>query len=131
MVKRPLDTHYNAIPIRIEGTQFRECATCGESLLSPQEANEISRKAKVLARKRLGLLEPEAIVAIRRRLGLGQQEIEQLFGLGEKVVTRWERGIVLQTQTADILLRLLADNPKILEPLKQVAEEKSKAKMAP
>ena len=66
------------------------------------------------------MLPPEAIVGIRKRCKLSQKEMEQLFGLGEKVVIRWEKGRVLQSKTADVLLRLMDRNPDIVEELRKV-----------
>ena len=41
-----------------------------------------------------------------------------LLGLGEKVVTRWERGKVLQTKAADVVLRLMDVFPSVVEYLR-------------
>ena len=46
-------------------------------------------------------------MGIRKRCNLTQEEMERLFGLGKKVVIRWEKGRVLQSKTADVILRLL------------------------
>jgi DNA-binding transcriptional regulator YiaG len=59
-------------------------------------------------------------VGIRKRYNLSQAELENLFGLGEKVVIRWEKGRVLQSKTADVLLRLMDQNPGIVEDLRKI-----------
>jgi HTH-type transcriptional regulator/antitoxin MqsA len=97
-----------------------ECERCGESVFTPEQAREVSRKVKSLAREHLGLLPPETIVGIRKRCNLSQKELERLFGLGEKVVVRWERGRVLQSKTADVLLRLMDKNPSIVDEMRVV-----------
>jgi putative zinc finger/helix-turn-helix YgiT family protein len=79
------------------------------------------------ARAEAGLLTPEEIVAIRQKLGLSQSELERLFGLGSKVVTRWETGRVVQGKTADVALRLLALDPANLRRLRLRRDEVSRA----
>ena len=56
---------------------------------------------------------------IRKNLGLSQTELEELFGLGDKVVTRWENGRVIQGRTADVALRLLEMVPDLLPRLRR------------
>jgi HTH-type transcriptional regulator/antitoxin MqsA len=118
VVDRPFTAQYAGVPITLDKVGMRECLSCGESLLSPLEASNISKAIKAIARSRHALLEPQQIVAIRRKHGLSQKELEHLFGLGEKVVTRWERGIVLQSRTADLLLRLMDNMPAVVGQLR-------------
>ncbi len=120
LVHRPFDSLYNQIPIRLDSVEMYECERCGESVFTPEQAQEVSRRVKSLARERLGLLPPEAIVGIRKRCNLSQKEMEHLFGLGEKVVIRWEKGRVLQSKTADVLLRLMDQNPDIVDEMRKI-----------
>lgn len=119
-VSRPFDTKYSQVPIHLESVDMYECERCGESTLTPEQAKEVSQKVKTLARERLNLLAPDAIVRIRRRYDLSQEDLERLFGLGEKVVTRWERNKVLQGKPADVLLRLMDRNPNIVAEIRQM-----------
>lgn len=120
LVARPFDSVYNQMPIRLEAVEMYECDRCGESVFTPEQAREVDRQVKLAARQRLNLLHPEAIVGIRKRCNLTQEEMEQLFGLGQKVVIRWEKGRVMQSKTADVLLRLLDRNPAIIDELRQI-----------
>jgi HTH-type transcriptional regulator / antitoxin MqsA len=79
------------------------------------------------ARVKAGLLTPEEIVAIRKKLGLSQSELERLFGLGSKVVTRWETGRVVQSRAADVALRLLALDPENLKRIQLRRDEVDRA----
>ena len=97
-----------------------DCEYCRESAFTPEQAKEVSRQVKSRAREYLNLLPPEAIVGIRKRCNLSQEELESLFGLGKKVVVRWERGRVLQSKTADVLLRLIDQNPAIVEDMRKI-----------
>ena len=120
LVKRPFDSIYNQIPIRLESVEMYECDRCRESVFTPEQAKAVSDRVKARAREHLGLLPPEAIIGIRKRCNLSQRELETLFGLGEKVVIRWEKGRVLQSRTADVLLRLMDQNPAIVEDLRKI-----------
>jgi len=120
LTQRPYEGLYNQIPIRLESVEMYDCTACGEAVFTPEQAAEVSRRVKAAARERLNLLSPESIVDIRKRCNLSQEELERLFGLGQKVVVRWEKGRVLQSKTADVLLRLLDRNPAIIEEMRQI-----------
>ena len=120
LVKRPFDSLYNQMPIHLDSVEMYECERCGESTLTPGQAKAISKQVKSLARERLNLLPPEKIIDIRKRCHISQKELEGLFGLGEKVVIRWEKGRVLQSKTADVLLRLMDQNPNIVDELRKI-----------
>lgn len=120
-VNRRFEAKYNQTPVVIQNTEMWQCHACGERFLTPDQSRTLSREVKNHMRQRFGLLQPEEIVQIRHRLGITQAELEELFGLGEKVVTRWETGRVVQAKTADIALRLLALEPKLLVALRDNA----------
>ena len=57
--------------------------------------------------RQLGLLTPEEIRSGRVRLGLKQQELQELLGLGGNSLSRWENGRVYQSRAMDTLLRIV------------------------
>jgi putative zinc finger/helix-turn-helix YgiT family protein len=118
-VRRDYEATYNGTPVRVPNTVMCECGACGERFFTPEQSRELSRQMKNRVRKQFGLLSPEEIAQIRHGLALSQEGLEQLFGLGPKVVTRWETGRVVQAKTADIALRLLAIEPRCLERLRR------------
>lgn len=59
--------------------------------------------------RQLGLLTPSQIRAGRERLGLTQQELQELLRLGGNSLSRWESGAVYQSRSMDTLLRLVFD----------------------
>ena len=120
MVRRQFDSMYNHTPISLDSVEMYQCQHCGENFFTPEQAREASLKVKSAAREQVGLLHPEAIVSIRKRCNLSQEELERLFGLGTKVVVRWERGKVLQSKTADVLLRLMDHNPAIVDEIRKI-----------
>ena len=52
----------------------------------------------------------EEIRGVREHYGLSQAGLERMLGLGAKTVVRWERGTVRQSQAADLLLRIVAED---------------------
>jgi putative zinc finger/helix-turn-helix YgiT family protein len=128
-VRREFSARYNQMPISIADAEMYECASCGERFFTPDQAKAVSVAVKRQARVTAGLLTPEEIVAIRQKLGLSQNELERLFGLGSKVVTRWETGRVVQSKAADVALRLLALDPENLKRLRLRRDEVSRAEL--
>lgn len=108
------------------------CSGCHEEFFSSEQARAASIGVRNAVRESSGLLAPERIVAIRKRLGLTQKQLEQLFDQGPKVVTRWESRRVLQNKNADTILRMLDRNPKLLLLVKEIetARERSQRKHA-
>lgn len=88
------------------------CVDCGEYFVSPNEMDEVQIRASELIRKEEGLLFPERIARIRKKLGLSQSQFERLLGVGPKTVVRWERGTVFQNSATDNLLRVLDSVPE-------------------
>ena len=118
---------YNHRPIPVPDVEMCECASCGKRFFTPDQVKVVLLAVKRRARVKAGLLAPEEIVAIRKKLGLSQSELERLFGLGAKVVTRWETGRVVQSKMADVALRLLALDPGNLKRLQLRRDEVSRA----
>lgn len=106
-------------------SEFFRCQECKEAFFSPAQAAAHNRAVKNEVRKKYGLLPPEKIVEIRSKLGLTQEELEELLGTGPKVVVRWESGKVIQGGGQDNLLRLLDRDPALLESLRQIQRVRS------
>ena len=116
LVREPRETSMGTRRVVIADEFFR-CPECGETFYAGGMADETSRRAAAAIRREDGLLEPDALRAIRAQYGLSQAGLETLIGAGEKTVVRWERGTVAQNATADTLLRVLRDNPKVVKKL--------------
>lgn len=67
--------------------------------------------------RHLGVLSPEQIRAIRKCHGMTQAEFAGVTGFGLASVKRWETGALIQNQSADRLLRLIAGDPGIMPKL--------------
>jgi len=128
-VRKKFSAAYNQTPISIPKAEMYECAACGERFFTAEQAKAVSVAVKRQVRAEAGLLTPEEIVAIRQKLSLSQNDLEQLFGLGSKVVTRWETGRVVQSKAADVALRLLALDPANLKRLRLRRDEATHAEL--
>lgn len=78
---------------------------------------------KVKARH-MGLLTPEQIKALRRRLGLTQPQISELLQIGEKTWTRWETGRDRPSRSINVLLFALNDGKLDVAYLRSVARRR-------
>ncbi len=117
-IRKKFEARYNQVPFVIDNTEMYRCESCGEEFFTAEQSRELSRQIKSRVREEAGLLSPERIVEIRKDAGLSQTDLEELFGLGEKVVTRWENGRVIQGRTADVALRFLEMEPSLLAGLR-------------
>ncbi len=131
-VNRPYRTKYDGGVVSLPSVEMFRCSECHEEFFSPEQARTASIQVKNAVRESSGLLAPERIVAIRKKLGLTQRQLEQLFDQGPKVVTRWESGRVLQNKNADTILRMLDRNPKLLLLVREIetARERSQRRHA-
>ncbi len=80
-----------------------QCSKCGDAYTG--EAGEIARHAAVC--DYLGRLRPVDIKSIRESYNLSQDNFADVSGFGVASVKRWESGNQIQSESADVLLRLL------------------------
>ena len=107
-------------------TELFRCDSCKEGFVTPKQMQLHVRAVKNEVRKKYGLLAPERIAAIRKKLGLTQSELEGVLDAGSKVVVRWESGKVIQSGGHDNMLRLLDQDPSILKSLRRIQELRSR-----
>jgi putative zinc finger/helix-turn-helix YgiT family protein len=101
-------------------SEFFRCEDCKEEFFNPTQMKSHNRAVKNEIRKKYGLLSPERIAAIRAKLELSQPDLEELLGVGSKVVVRWESGKVIQGSGQDNILRLLEQDPSMLKTLREI-----------
>jgi putative zinc finger/helix-turn-helix YgiT family protein len=77
----------------------------GEEVLT-QESLDLIEKTQA---RHMGLMSPEEIKELRRRLDLTQQEISELLQIGQKTYTRWENGRSRPARSMNLLLCALRD----------------------
>jgi HTH-type transcriptional regulator / antitoxin MqsA len=91
-IRRKFEARYKQTPEVIENAEMYRCESCGEEFFTAEQSRELSRQIKSRVRDEAGWLPPERMVEIRKNLGHSETELEELFGRGKKVVTRWENG---------------------------------------
>lgn len=109
--EREFPVHGTTVTVREE---VQLCAVCGEEEYSYAQALAAERRAAEIYREQNGFLHPDEIVAMRRRWGVTQTQLETALGLGRKTVARWEGARVLQTRALDNLLRTIDRFPAVL-----------------
>lgn len=86
------------------------------------EATAILDKVKA---RHMGLLLPEQIKALRKKLGLTQPQISELMQIGEKTWTRWETGRERPSRVINVLLFALLDGKLDAGYLQSVARRRN------
>jgi putative zinc finger/helix-turn-helix YgiT family protein len=117
---------YNGETVEVPSVEVFHCNDCGEEFLTPEQTRAMCVAVKNEVRKKLGLLSPERITAIREKAGLTQVQLEERLGLGPKVIVRWESGKVVQGKAADTVLRLLDREPELVKDLQEIERQRSK-----
>lgn len=102
------------------------CENCGLSF-SDDAAEEQRHDAVCNA---LGVLTPREVRAIREAGGLSQAEFASLSGIGKASLGRWERGALVQNESNDNLLRLLA-HPENVRRLRDIRKPKNDSNVIP
>ena len=85
------------------------CTACHERFMG--EAAEVARHVATCVA--LNRLTPADILALRERLGLSRKAFAKLSGVGEASLARWETGELIQSESNDNLLRLLARDENV------------------
>lgn len=112
-IERVRDFPIHGTTVLVREELFR-CRECGEEEYSLEQAVAAERRAGEIYREQNGFLQPDEIVALRRRWGITQAQLENALGVGRKTVARWEAGRVLQSRALDNLLRAIDRHPPVL-----------------
>ena len=97
------------LPVEVE---YAVCQHCGEEMILPEQIKRNDCRTRDAWRKADGLLTGEEIAAMRKKLGITQQEAAERFGGGANAFSKYERGEVIQSQAMDNLMRLaMEDEP--------------------
>lgn len=75
------------------------------------------RAITIMKARDAGLLTPEQIRRVRKKLGLSQRDAGRIIGGGPNAFQKYEAGDVLISKAADSALRLLANDPARLAEL--------------
>jgi len=94
------------------------CDQCDESIHTGKDMKVSDQMLNRLKARVEGLLEPEEIRRIRKKLHLTQQAAGLLIGGGPRAFQKYENGDLLPSRAISSALILLAHNPKALGVLK-------------
>jgi HTH-type transcriptional regulator/antitoxin MqsA len=97
------------------------CTNCNEAVFVGKDLAAADRALHRLKAQADGLLLPEEIRQIRKKLRLTQSEASTILGGGPNAFHRYERGIGLPSQAVSNLLRVLAVDSKGLDVLRAQA----------
>jgi len=98
------------------------CYASGESSHTGQDMKVSDRMLNRLKARTEGLLEPEAIRRIRKKLGLTQAAADEIIGGGPRAFQKYETGELLPSRAISSALALLDHDPSALAVLKRRAE---------
>ncbi len=94
------------------------CEQSEESIHTGEDMKVSDRMLNRLKARSEGLLEPEEIRSIRKRLHLSQEAAGLMIGGGPRAFQKYESGDLLPSRAASSALALLAHDPKALSVLK-------------
>ncbi len=114
---RPMTLAYKGESIVIDMPGWY-CDSSDESIHTGRDAAVSDRALNRLKARREGLLEPEEIRRIRKKLGLSQNAAGQVIGGGPRAFQKYESGDLLPSRAVSSALRLLDRDPQALNVLK-------------
>lgn len=107
--------HYRKVVLK--DITVERCTHCKEVIL-PKESLERVESEKHEIR---GILTPEELKKLRKKLGLSQTKMSELLGVGKKSYLRWENGSYQQNVSMDRYIRLLEVHPDNIAFLKNLS----------
>lgn len=94
------------------------CDASQESIHTSEDMKVSDRELTKLRAQVEGLLKPDEIRRVRKKLKLSQREAGRLIGGGPNAFQKYESGEVLTSRAVSNLLRILARHPEELGSLK-------------
>jgi HTH-type transcriptional regulator/antitoxin MqsA len=98
------------------------CGTSDESIHTGADMKLSDRMLNRLKARAEGLLEPEEVRRIRKKLGLTQGDAGQIIGGGPRAFQKYETGDLLPSRAISSALVLLDHDPSALAVLKRRPE---------
>jgi HTH-type transcriptional regulator/antitoxin MqsA len=114
---RPMTLSYKGESITFDMPGWY-CDQSEESIHTGEDMKVSDRMLNRLKARSEGLLEPEEIRSIRKRLHLSQEAAGLMIGGGPRAFQKYESGDLLPSRAASSALALLAHDPKALSVLK-------------
>ena len=118
---RPMTLTYKGESITFEMPGWY-CDECEESIHTGKDMKVSDRRLNRLKARSEGLLAPEEIRRIRKKLGLSQEAAGLLIGGGPRAFQKYESGDLLPSRAISSALVLLDHDPEALAVLKRRQE---------
>ncbi len=100
------------------------CSTCGESVHNEEESQYLSSEMLAFNKEvNSASVDPEFIIATRKKLKLDQKEAAEIFGGGVNAFSRYENGKTKPPVALVHLLTILNNHPELL---KEITEKSKK-----
>jgi len=115
---RPMTLTYKDRSITFEMPGWY-CTESEESTHTGEDMKVSDRMLNLLKARVEGLLEPEQIRSIRKKLGLSQADAGQVIGGGPRAFQKYEAGDLLPSRAISSALLLLDHDPNALRILEQ------------
>ena len=91
------------------------CPACDESITDLVETERVMREMQAFHKQvNAAIVDPGFIIAVRKKLNLGQREAAEIFGGGVNAFSRYENGKTKPPLALVKLLKLLERHPDLL-----------------
>jgi HTH-type transcriptional regulator/antitoxin MqsA len=120
--KRDMPYSYKGDVTMITGVEGNYCSDCDEVVLDLEESRRVS--AAMLAFNKhvnAGILPPEYITNVRKKLGINRREAGVVFGGGPNAFSRYESGRTNPSTPLVLMLKLLDKYPELWVEVKGTA----------
>ena len=95
------------------------CPACDESITDMAETERVMREMQAFHKQvNAAIVDPGFIIAVRKKLNLGQREAAEIFGGGVNAFSRYENGKTKPPLALVKLFKLLDRHPDLLNEVK-------------
>ena len=116
---KPMTYAYKNIDFTIQQPALW-CDACGEGIINAQDNNAVIQEIQAEKARIDGLLTPEEVKQVRKKLKLTQKQAAHLFGGGVNAFNRYEQGKLPVPRALSQLLTVLRNHPnQIVEIMKE------------
>ena len=110
---KPMTLFYKGQSITTDQPGFW-CDSCGEAVIGGKDRKATQKVLQAFRARVDGLLTPDEIRSIRKKLKLTQQRASEIFGGGVNAFSRYERGETAVYLSTSQLLKILDNHPELL-----------------
>ena len=116
---RDLPYTYKGETTMIPAVTANFCPACDESITDMAETERVMREMQAFHKQvNAAIVDPGFIIAVRKKLNLGQREAAEIFGGGVNAFSRYENGKTKPPLALVKLFKLLDRHPDLLDELR-------------